>query len=457
MKYAWLVAITLFACGPRAPRPPAERGVPWARSGIDWRKAPAVHEVAWTAPAIAEATLDNGIRIVVVENHRLPLVAVRVLHTAAGSAIEDPPGLASLTVDLLVDGAPGVRFETAIATDHAAQLLVTRSRELAPAFAQLARMLRRPTFDERAFTRMHATRLAETIEHHTQTRRIAARIFDRVVFGAHPYAEPAEGTVRSVRALTREGVRSFSERQYRPDAMTIIVAGDTTLTEVRELASQWFDDWKAPASPLPAVPALPAYKASVAYVDVPGARETNVIVGRRASAVGDPQLLASEVANAILGGGVDGRLDRELHGKLALTFGASSSFWRGAAGGSWAAAATFDVANTAAGIRALLGLTTARTTPPTSDELAAARRDLLAAARSAHDTTTGTARAVERLVLQRQPLDSHATLAARLATVSAAQARDALPLADLTIVIVGDWSRIRDGLAELGAATPYQP
>jgi hypothetical protein len=74
-----------------------------------------------------------------------------------------------------------------------------------------------------------------------------------------------------------------------------------------------------------------------------------------------------------------------------------------------------------------------------------------------HDTTLGTARAVERLVLARQPLDSHATLAARLTTLTHEQIRDALPLDELSIVIVGDWSRIGSGLADLGAATPYPP
>jgi zinc protease len=253
-------------------------------------------------------------------------------------------------------------------------------------------------------------------------------------------------------------VDGFWDRGYRPDAMTVIVAGDTTVAEVRDLVSSAFGDWTTPARslPVPAVP--PPYKAQVAYVDVPDARETNVIVGRRAGAIGDPRTLAGEVANAIVGGGVDGRLDRELHVKLALTFGASSSFWRGVAGGSWAAAATFDTPNTVTGLRAMLAvLASARTAAPTDAEVAAARRDLLAAARASHDTTLGTARAVERLVLARQPLVSHATLAARLTTLTHEQIRDALPLDELSIVIVGDWSRIGSGLADLGAATPYPP
>ena len=473
MTRAWLLAVSLLACGPRTSRPPTEGVVPWARSGIDWRTPPAVDDVAWTAPVVAETLLDNGIRIVVVENHRLPLVAVRVLHTGAGSRMDGTePGLASLTADVLDEGAgdrstsrvarelarQGTQLEITIATDHATQQLVTRTRELGPALALVAEMIRRPSFEDADFVRARSSKLTEVLAHRTQTRRIAAHVFDRLVFGAHPYAEPAEGTARSIPALTLEAVRGFWARNYRPDAMTLVIAGDTTMAAVRELVHSKLGDWTAPAPPLPIPATPPPYKAAVAYVDVPGARETNVIVGRRAGALDDPQQLAGEVANAIVGGGLDGRLDRELHTKLALTFGASSSFWRGVAAGSWAAAATFETMNTAAGIDALLGvLATARTSEPTAAEITSARRDLVAAARTSYDTTVGTARAVERLVLQRQPLDSHATLAARLATLTAAQIRDALPLGDLAIVLVGDWTRFRDGLVELGVATPYQP
>ena len=148
--------------------------------------------------------------------------------------------------------------------------------------------------------------------------------------------------------------------------------------------------------------------------------------------------------------------DEILDGGLAPN--ATVMSWRGFAGGSWAAAATFDISTTATGVSALLALLkTARATEPTADELAAARRDLIAGVRSGYEFTSGTARAVERLVLQRQPLDSHATFATRLATLTPSQIRDALPVGELTIVIVGDWSRIRDGLAHLGAATPYEP
>jgi len=451
MRGVALVAlIALVACGPRTPRTGDDR-VPWARSGIDWTTPPAVTSpLPWTPPVLHEDVLANGIRIVVAENHRLPLVSLGLIHGAAGSREDgDAHGLASITLELLETRAEdyGIRFETAIATDHAAQHVSLHAGQLPRAFDQLALMVRRPTLD--LDDDVLEKRDEQLSTRRTENRRIAAQVFDRVVFGEHPYAYPAEG-LYGLR-LDEEAVRSFWRRAYRPDALTIVAAGDTTLATVRAEVERVFGDWKRPATAAPMPPPLPAYKAQLVVVDRAGWDEANVIVGGRAPGAGDGEQLAAAVANLIVGGGEDGRIDRELHGKLGWTVGASASFWRGTAGGSWGVAATFGVATAGKGIRALLALLeTARTTVPTADELASARRDLLTGTRNGFETTTAAARALERLVVQRLPLDRFATLQARLDALTPNDLRDVLPLRDLSIVVVGDWEKLEDELRTLG-------
>lgn len=445
--------VLLVACGPRTPRAGTD-DIPWASAGVDWSKPPGVVDVPWRAPALDEVTLPNGIRIVVVENRRLPLVAVTALHRAAGSREDGlQAGRAALTVDLLATRD----IKTTIATDHAAQEIVTLSVALPLAIDVLATSVRTRTLmpiDERK-----RARIAELQDQRAQTRRTAAQVFDRVVFGDHPYAQPAQGDATRIDDLLTADVRDFWARAYRPDALTLVFAGDVTLATARTIVEDHFGDWQKPAVSLPAVPPLPAYRPQLVYVDVPGAKEANVIIGRRAQAARDAKSLAGDVANAILGGGVDGRLDRELHGRLALTFGASASFWRGEAGGSWAAAATFATDRAGAGIRAMLAiLEQARTVPPTDDELARARFDIMTAAQRSFETTHGAARATVRLVTSELPLDTFARLEARLAALTPTQVHDAIDLTDLSIVVVGDWSKLRNALGTVGLpATPYQP
>ena len=95
--FALLAAIA--ACGSRSTPARTDDGVPWASSAVDWSRPPARLAVPrWQPPAISELTLASGVRVLLVENHRLPLVAVSVVNTSAGG-VADAPGLASLTAD----------------------------------------------------------------------------------------------------------------------------------------------------------------------------------------------------------------------------------------------------------------------------------------------------------------------------------------------------------------------
>ncbi len=452
-----VIAVALFAaCGQRAPRPAVD-GVPWASSGVDWSTPPAVGDVPWRAPTLREHRLANGVRIVVVENHRLPLVVITALHHAAGSRQDGPQrGRAALTVDALAERESGI--STNVATDHASQELVSLTSRLSESVEVLARSIRAPAFRADNVEQRRKVRLAEILEHHGQTRRLAAQAFDRIVFGDHIYAQPAEGNHDGVATLYDRDLRDFWSRAYRPDRLTIVFAGDVTFDSASDLVATQLGDWRVTAPAPPSPPALPAYTPQLTYVDVPGATEANVIIGRRAGAAHTAPTLAGDIANTILGGGTDGRLDRELHGRLALTFGASASFWRGELGGSWAAAATFSTDRADEGIRATLAiLERTRTAPPSDDELRRARADIIGATQRAFETTQGASRAAVRLVTSGLPLDTYESLSSRLEAVTATEVQGALELNDLSIVVVGDWSKLRDALGTLGLPITQYP
>jgi zinc protease len=455
-----VLAVALAAaCGPRSPRNGSESD-PWRRSGIDWSTAPAIAAEPWRAPVIASENLRNGVRVLVVENHRMPIVGLLVVHGSAGSRADGAEhGLAALTADALVEGTS---IEAHIATDYATHALITTTARLPASLKELARMLQTPAFYDDRFGRVQQRRASELRERASRPRTIAAQVFDHVAFGDHPYAWPAGGLVDDVLRLTVDDLRTFWTNHYAPSATTIIFVGDITTNDAVSAAASAFEWWKQP-TPLPAAtpPALPGAARQLAYVDVPGAEETVVIIGKRTAGAGTGDSLPADLASTIVGGSPDAYLDRRLHGELALTFGASASFWRGRWSGSWTVATTFGTAATLDGIRATLDVI-ARVAEhgPSTGDLGIARANLLRTTEQSFDTIEGTLRAVERLVAHGLPLDHNQTLAKRVAAVTPPQINAAARIAtqDLSIVVVGDWSKLAAPLRGLGlTATAYAP
>lgn len=469
MRLAVALVIAVAACGPRSSRSGDDEAMPWRSSGIDWsRPPPPAATAAWTPPAIADVQLPNGVRILVVENHRLPLVAISALHAAAGSREDGAAaGRAALTSELLDEGTThlsafelsqlldrrGIRIESVIATEYAAQHLVAPAERAGDALGLLADMLQRPAFAPQDVTRVRDTRVRELRARTTQPRMIAARVFDRVVFGTHPYGSPAEGTAESVSQLAANDVRAFWEHAYRPEAMTIVIAGDITRAAAERMIERAFGDWRRRPGVASPATAVPVFAPVLAVVDTPGAEQAVVIVGGRAGAIGDGDPLAADVANAILGGGTSARLERVLHDERGYTFGASSSFWRGQHAGSWTAAATFRRSIAGDALRELLAqIETARTTEPTAAELAEVRDNMVRGTQLAFETLASTNRAIERLVVQALRIDHYTTLPARLAALTPGAVRGAVAdrWRDLAVVVVGDRAKLAAALESLG-------
>ena len=456
--------LALGACATTAGQTP----VPWAAAGIDWNTPPVVERSSsFVPPAIDRIELGNGVRVLVITNDRLPIVAVNVLELAAGSRDDGTlHGIAGLTAELLDKGAGtrdrtqladelerlGARLELDIASDDASAHVTALRDHFAETMDLLGDVIRRPRFDAAEVARVRGLRVAELTERAGRPRTMAAQLFDHVVFGAHPYGHPAEGTPRSVAALTADDVRGFHARAYGPATTIIIVAGDVRRAQVEQAVTHAFGDWRGGAAVSPPPPIAP-YVPELAYIDIPGATQTAVMIGRRipVDVVGDA---AAEVGNGVLGGSTDARLDRALRDRLAASTGAGSSFWSGAWSRTWAISTSVRTERTADAIHAALALVDElRSTPAPQPELARAQQTLVRAFTRSFETATSTTRALEHLVVRGVPPET--AIARLLADVTPASAHDAIsPLwTDLAIVVVGDWATIGPQLRALGLPT----
>lgn len=448
---------------------PAPVALDWDAAGIDWTKPPApLPEPAFVPPAPTRFTLSNGAEVLLVENHRLPLVSVRFAIRSAGSRSDgDLPGLAAFAADLLDEGAGprsaielpeelerlGADLSVHASADHGQITLDTMAETLEPALAIAADVLLRPRLDPADFERVKQERLADLALRGDQPRQIAALVFERVLYGAHPYAPPGAGYTASVEKITLPIVKAFWQKNYGPGATTIVLAGAVTAADARRILEAQLGGWKtrvkAPRAPKPARPAKPG----IAFVDRPGAPQSVVVIGRLGPDARDPRRAANDVVNTAIGGSFAARLNASLREQKGYTYGIFSSFWRGQWGGAWSATSSIRTDVTGPAIREALDIIAAAGTAPLpAEELAKAKSLLVRGLPQDFETNASVAGAFAALSVDGRPLTYYRDLPAALNRVTAAdaQAQAASAWRDLSIVIVGDWAAVGDAVTALG-------
>ncbi len=451
----------------RLPAPPVV-AMEWDKAGIDWTKpVPAWPEKAFVPPVPVAFTV-GGVRVFLVENHRLPLVSMRVLHLAGG-AREDgaKSGLAAMTADLLDEGTAtrtalelpedlerlGARLNISAGVDHATLSLDTLTETLEPSVEIAAGVVMKPRLDPADFERIKSERLADLALRPDSPRSIAAIVFEQIVFEGHPYAAPGAGWIETVEPLTLDDVRTFWSTHYAPGTTAIVVAGDVTRAQLEPMLARTFGTWKGTAKVAPTPKRPRPVKPVLAVVDRPGAPQTVVTIGRLGPDAKDPQRAALDVANTAVGGSFAARLNARLREQLGYTYGIFSTVFRGRQAGAWSVSSSIRTDVTGAGIKEVLAILAATAAAPLpADELARNKALIVLGLPGDFETNGAIAGAYASLVADGRPITSYRALPGQITKVTAAGARKvaAAQWKDLTIVVVGDWAAIGTELESLG-------
>ncbi len=313
-------------------------------------------------PPISHLELSNGIKVLLLEKHSVPLVQVNLVIRAG--ALMDPvgkTGLANMTAAMLTEGAGSrnsLEFADAVdflGADVSASsgfsimgiALHTPLAKLDSALQLLADVTRRPTFPAEDLDRLRNERLTSLIEWRDEPGMLASVLFNRTLYGDHPYGRMTGGTAASLRAMTVEDLRKFHDGYIVPGNTTIIVVGDITGGEMMPKLERAFGDWKGDLAPAPAVPAISQIREkSLLFVDKPGAAQSVIEIGR----VGVPRMTddyyAIVVMNTILGGSFTSRLNMNLREKHGYSYGAGSRFEFRPLAGPFVASASVQTAVT---------------------------------------------------------------------------------------------------------------
>jgi predicted Zn-dependent peptidase len=424
---------------------------------------------------VQQSRLPNGIQLVVVPMHEVPIV--QVVLSVSGGARQDgaQPGLATFTANMLDEGA-GSRDANGIASEAAylgASLntgadwnaitvsLRVPKRTMATALDLMADVVLRPAFASAEVKRQRDLRLANLIQQRDQPSSVATLAYNEIVFPAdHPYHRPIGGDSAATAALDSVTVRGFYQRLFRADHATVIVTGDVTLAEARAEIERRFGQWdgrtdgRTDRDNRPTVP--PSARPTAVYlIDKPGAAQSVIRIGHEGVDRGNPDYYAIQVMNTLLGGSFSSRLMTNLRETKGYTYGASSRFDFQPLPGAFTAAADVrtDVTDSSL-VEFFRELRRIRDSLVDPVELERTKQYLALRVPGSFETTGQMAGQIGNLLTFFLPFTWFDDYVRRIMAVSAEDVRRAarvyLHPDSATIVIVGDVAKIQAGVERLG-------
>ncbi|MEL6287677.1 MAG: pitrilysin family protein [Pseudomonadota bacterium] len=287
------------------------------------------------AMEIQDVTSPGGIKAWLVEEHGLPLIAMRF--GFQGGAAQDPEGkegVANLMSTLLDEGAGdmdarafqermeelAVKFSVDAGLDTFSGTFQTLTENRADAIKLLKAALTSPRFDADAVARMKASVASGLAFDAKDPGKVASRAWSEAAFAGHPYARPVSGTVDSLKAITRDDLEAFRTKVFARDTLRVVVVGDITPKELGAMLDEVFGDLaaKSGAQPVADVTFPESGITKVIDMDVP---QSVAQFGHRAFAREDDDFIASFILNYIIGGGgFNSRLMEEVREKRGLAY-----------------------------------------------------------------------------------------------------------------------------------------
>ena len=285
-------------------------------------------------------TLPNGLQVVAVLHHEQPAVTMRLLvRSGTSSDPKDKLGLAHLAASLLDQGTKtksaeqmndavdyiGGAMGAGAGTDLTFVNMVVMKDSFDAGMRMLSEMTRQPGFAAAEIERQRQQMLSGQQVSREDPEYIANSVFDRLVYGFHPYGMPANGTPQTIAGLTREDLVAFHSRYFVPNNTILAIVGDVTAEEAFAAAKKVFGDWAKKDLPAQTFIDPPDPTRRVIVVNKPDSVQTEIRVGHLGIPRGHPDYMAVNLAIRILGGEGSNRLHQVLRTERALTYGAQAN------------------------------------------------------------------------------------------------------------------------------------
>jgi zinc protease len=427
-------------------------------------------------PRLQRGKLRNGSTVVLAERHEIPVV--QVSYEFDGGYASDPstqPGIAGFATSMLDEGAGklgalefaaraedlGAALGAGASLDGANAYVSALKENLDPSLALFASMLRQPRFEQSEIDRVKAQWIAGIAQEKARPQTAALRVLPPLLYGdTHPYGIPftGSGTEAAIGALTREQLVGYQREWLRPEKATVIVVGDTTLSDIVPLLDRHLGDWKGEGT-APGGVALPKVdkpaKPRVYLIDQPGAVQANIYAGQLMPPSTDPDAVKLEMSNEVLGGSFTARLNMNLREEKHWSYGARTSVMSALGQRPFLAVAPVQIDKTAesmAEIRREVGEYATGQRPASQAEIDKVIANELRSQPGAYETAGAVLSTIGGIVRYGRP-DNWVQLrnaeVARFTPEQAAAAAKGIDPDALTWVVVGDLSKIEQPVRAL--------
>ena len=309
-----------------------------AAQPFDRTKPPATPPIpSYKLPHVEEASLSNGLAVVMVEDTRFPLVTVR-LTFAAGTRYDpaDLPGLAESAAALLIEGTAtrtsrqmaeeGAAMGGSIAGRADADSLTLSGLALSENTAKLLELMadaaRNANFPEKEVALHKQNRQQELLAQLSDSNFLAAREFSRLVYAPHPYGHIGP-TMQSLQKLDRKAIAAFRDHYLTPNNAVLILIGKLPpRAETMKLIEARFGSWPRKDVSFPSVPSFPESRRHLVLVDRPGSVQADIHIGRLAVTRTNAEYYPLLIGRMILGGGSSSRMFANIREKQGFAYDA---------------------------------------------------------------------------------------------------------------------------------------
>jgi zinc protease len=446
-----------------------------ATAGVDRSKLPVPGAPPEAKPPkIQRAALSNGLKILLTERHELPLVNLWLTFDAGYAADQlGIPGAARLTGTMLTNGTTtrdalqisdelrslGAHLNAGSSLDSSYVRLSALRPKLDDTLALFADVVLNPNFPASDFEREKKQLLASIEQEQAEPYSMALRVLPGLIYGKnHAYGNPltGSGTPESVGRITREDLVKFHHTWFHPNNATLIAVGDITMDELKSRLEKQFAGWKQAAPPAKNLAqASLAAKPVVYLIDRPGSQQSLIFTGHAAPPRNNPQEIAINLMNDMVGGTFSSRLNMNLREDKHWSYGSFSYFIDAKGQSPFIAIAPVQTDKTKESLtemnrefRDMIG-----GKPFNEKELTDARNNRVLSLPGSFETSDGVASAVQTLAVFGFPDDYYNSYAAKLKALTTGDVNDAaksvLHPDSLIWVVVGDRAKVEAGIREL--------
>lgn len=437
-----------------------------------WRNTPpkAGPTPALTLPTPVVSHLANGLTLMLIERHNLPIVSANlVVNAGSEQNPADKPGLAAFTAAMLQEGtakrsslqiaedadAIGAFINTGSTSDNSNVGMRALTKSMDTAFDIMSDVALHPAFDETEFARTRDRRIAQIAQQRDSAVAVSSQVFSRMLYGeSHPYGSPDIGTTESLKSISRYDLQNFWKTGFVPGNSALLVAGDITSAQLKAEAEKYFGDWsgKAPGFKLDAKTEPAGRK--VIVVDKPGAPQTSLYVGQIGIDRSSPDYATSVVFNTAFGGIFSSRINMNLREAHGYTYGARSGFAYRHAPGPFFVASSVRRDVTKESVREIFNELNGMKNKPLSDEEVKLAKDYIVGSVAAlFETSQGVVNNMAQIFTYHLPNNYFQTYPQQIKAVTPAKvqafASKLLKPDSMVIVAVGDRATVEPGLKSL--------